>query len=268
MKSIANTHLEYMPKRFKRPSVLGIIIGTAFLAFFVLGVSNANITFERLGNGVVNLGNFLSRAFPPNANRLEPIAMRMLETLEIALVGTVFGVVLSIPLALFASRNTCSSKFVRGAMRVFISTVRTIPDLVWALIFVISVGLGTFAGILTITIDTMGFCGRFFSERIEELDKGPSQALAATGASKFGVILGSVFPAAFPALVGTSLFSLERAVRAAVVLGLVGAGGIGVELNVAMELRRFDEASMIIIVILVVVLVMEQISGRIRKKFI
>lgn len=268
MKREDKLELEHLPSRFKRPSILGFIVGLAFLTFFVMGVNNANITLDRLGNGVLNLGNFLSRAFPPNAGRIEPITMRMLETLEIALVGTVFGVILSIPLALLASRTTCGSKLIRGAVKTFISTVRTIPDLVWALIFVISVGLGTFAGILTITLDTMGFCGRFFSERIDEIDRGPSQALAATGASRFGVIVGSVFPMVFPSMVGTSLFSFERAVRSAVVLGLVGAGGIGVELNVSMELRRFDEAAMIIIVILVVVITLEQISGRIRKRFI
>ena len=259
---------EHMPKRFKRPPLLGLIIAGAFLSFFFMGVSNANITLNRISTGALNLSNFMSRAFPPNWGRFEPVVMRMLETLEIALVGTVIGIILSLPLALLASRNTCSSAVVRSGVKLFISTVRTIPDLVWALIFVISVGLGTFAGILTIAIDTMGFCGRFFSERIDEIDRGPAQALESTGASRLGVIIGSVLPMVFPSFVGTGLFSLERAVRSAVVLGLVGAGGIGVELNVAMELRRFNEASMIIIVILVVVIGMEQVSQRVRRRFI
>ena len=146
--------------------------------------------------------------------------------------------------------------------------MRTIPDLVFALIFVISIGLGPLAGILTIAVDTIGFCGRFFSERIEEIDKGPVQALESTGASRLGVISGSIIPMGFPSFVGTSLFAAEKSIRGAAVLGLVGAGGIGVELNTAMSLRNFVQALMIIIFILIVVLVFEKISSAIRKKII
>lgn len=153
-------------------------------------------------------------------------------------------------------------------MKSLVSAARTIPDLVWALIFVIAVGLGPLAGILTIIIDTIGFCAKFFSERIEEMDKGPKEALESTGSSYFGVISGSILPQGLPSFTSTSLYAVEKAIRSATILGLVGAGGIGMELSAAMSLRRFDEALMMILLILVFVLVVENISSRIRQKII
>lgn len=215
----------------------------------------------------MNIGRFLGDAFPPDFSRIQPIAAVVWETLEIALVGTTIGV-LSLPLALLAASNTSLHPAIRSFVRGIILTLHTIPDLVFALIFVISIGLGPLAGILTIAVDTIGFCGRFFSERIEEINKGPVQALESTGSSRLGVISGSIIPIAFPSFVGTSLFAAEKSIRGASILGLVGAGGIGVELNTAMSLRNFDQALMIIIIILLVVLLFEKISSGIRKKVI
>jgi len=256
------------PARFKRPSLLAFAGWLFFLAFFVVGLQSADLSFTRLGSGILNMFHFIASAFPPDPSRLGPIMMRILETFEIALVGTVFGVILSFPVALLASRNTCRHMGIRVATKSVVSALRTIPDLIWALIFVISIGLGPLAGMLTIAVDTVGFCARFFSERIEEMDKGPAEALESTGASRFGVIAGAIMPIGFPSFVGTSLFSIEKAVRSAVILGLVGAGGIGVELNTAMSLRKFDEALMIILLILIAVIAVEQISSAIRKRVI
>lgn len=268
MKSIKHQTNHNMPTRFNRPSIIPSISWIIFMAFIMMGINSADITFSRLGNGFLNIGSFVGSAFPPDFSRIGPITLSMLETLEMALVGTTIGVILSLPIALLAAKNTSPNSYLRSAVRGVIMVLRTIPDLVFALIFVISVGLGPLAGILTIIVDTIGFCGRFFAERIEELDKGPVQALESTGASRFGVISGSIIPLAFPSFVGTSLFAVEKSIRGAAVLGLVGAGGIGVQLNTAMSLRNFDEALMIILVILVVVFIVEKISASIRKKVI
>ncbi len=190
----------------------------------------------------------------------------MLETFQMAIVGVVFGVILSLPMALLCARNTSPHPIVRVIARNVVATLRTVPDLVWALIFVVAVGLGPLAGILAIVMDTIGFCARFFSERIEEVDPGPGQALAATGASRSGVVCGAIIPECTPSFVATSLFSVEKAVRSAVVLGLVGAGGIGVELSAAMNLFRYDQALTVILAILVVVIGVEQVSAWIRKR--
>ena len=127
------------------------------------------------------------------------------------------------------------------------------------------VGLGPFAGTLAIMIDTIGFCGRFFAEAMEEVDKGPQEALEALGASRMGTIFCAVIPAALPSFVNTALFSLEKATRSSVVLGLVGAGGIGIELKVSMDMFMYSEASTIIILIFGLVLLVEQGSSRLRK---
>lgn len=257
-----------MPARFRRPSWTAIVLIVIFAALFILGIQHAQMTLERLTAGFMNMLHFIASAFPPSPERIGPISSAMYETFQIALVGTVFGVLLSLPIAVLASHNTAPHPTIRWAARGAVSAMRTIPDLIWALIFVISVGLGPLAGILTIIVDTIGFCARFFSERIEEIKKGPSQALQSTGAGQFGIVAGAIFPQGFPSFVGTSLFAFEKSIRAAVVLGLVGAGGIGVELSTAFTMRNFEEALMIIILILVVVILFEQLSSSIRKKVI
>lgn len=261
-------YYEHMPSRFKKPSLLAWVGWVVFFALFIAGLKQGDVSFDRLITGSGNMFKFITDAFPPDPSRLSSISVAMYETFQIALVGTVFGVILSLPIAILASRNTTIHPIVSYVTKGIVSTLRTIPDLVWALIFVISVGLGPLAGILTITVDTIGFCARFFSERIEEIEKGPSEALESTGSPRLGVIMGSIIPIGFPSFVGTSLFSIEKAIRSAVVLGLVGAGGIGVELSTSMTLRRFDEALMIIILILIVVITVEQISSTVRKKVI
>ena len=130
----------------------------------------------------------------------------------------------------------------------------------------VSVGLGPFAGTLAIVIDKIGFCGRFFAEAMEEVDRGPQEALSAMGASRLSLIMCAVFPAAMPSFINTSLFSLEKATRSSVVLGLVGAGGIGIELKVAMDLFNYDEAATIILAIFALVVLVERLSALLRKK--
>ncbi|HSP57167.1 MAG TPA: phosphonate ABC transporter, permease protein PhnE [Halomonas sp.] len=257
-----------VPPRFRAPSPFAWGITLIFLALFVQGVLATEITLERLLQGSVNLLHFLGRAFPPDGNDLDVIAWAMLETLNIAIVGVVVGIVLSLPFALLAARNTSPAAWVRTLTRLMIATMRTIPDLIWALIFVVAVGLGPMAGVLAIVMDTIGFAARFFSERIEEVHPGPSEALSATGAGRLSVIGGAILPETLASMTATSLYSVEKALRSAVTLGLVGAGGIGVELAAAMRLFNYDEALTIILVILVVVIGFEQLSSTIRQRVI
>jgi phosphonate transport system permease protein len=134
------------------------------------------------------------------------------------------------------------------------------------LIFVVSIGLGPVAGVMTIMVDTIGFCGRFFAEAMEDADKAPQEALRTIGASRFAILAGAVIPDAMPSLINTGLFALEKAVRSSVVLGLVGAGGIGQELEVAFSLFQYKRAATIILVIFIVVVVMEYLTDRLRAR--
>ncbi|MEL7477211.1 MAG: ABC transporter permease subunit, partial [Cyanobacteria bacterium J06555_12] len=169
---------------------------------------------------------------------------------------------------LLAAKNTTPHSVVHSASRSFIALLRVIPDLIWGLIFIVVVGLGAAPGILAIAVDTIGFCGKFFAERIEEVDPGPVEALRALGAPESGIVAGAIVPAVLPSFVATSLFALESSVRSAVVLGLVGAGGIGVELQTSMQLLRYDEALTIILVIFAVVTAVERLSAAIRRAVI
>lgn len=256
------------PTRWSKPSpwvLLGLLIG---FVFFAHGLWISGLTPSRVWQGVFRLGDFLKQALPPDPSRLWSVIRSTLETFEMALVGTVFGALLSLPLSILVAKNTTPHPTIFSVSRSFVTLLRVIPDLIWGLIFIIVVGLGPKAGILAITVDVMGFCGKFFAERIEEIEPGPVEALRAIGASEVSIIMGAIFPATLPSFVASALFSLESSVRSAVVLGLVGAGGIGVELSTSMQLLRYDEALMVIIVIFVVVLLVEEVSSLIRRKII
>lgn len=257
-----------VPPRFERPSVFTFILWVMLVAILVAGISQVDVSAGRAVRGVNRFFEFMGGAIPPDFSRWRPITGYMLQTLQMATVGVFFGVILSLPVALLASVNTSPHLIVRQITRILVSAVRTIPDLIWALIFVICVGPGVLAGILAIILDTIGFCARFFSERIEESPKGPTEALASTGGGRLATILGSIVPECAPSFTATSLFAVEKAIRSAVILGLVGAGGIGVELKASLDLWRYDQAMAIILVILAVVIVAEQISTYVRKRFL
>ena len=237
-------------------------------ALVIVSAGDVAPSFERLANGMPRMGNLLARMMPPSTDPgfLSRMGLRIVETFQIALVGTVIGVLLSLPLGWVAARGISPVGAGAYLVKGLISLFRTIPDLVWALLFVSAVGLGAVAGTMTIIVDTIGFCGRFFAEAMEDADKQPQEALAAHGANRFAILMGAILPDTMPSLINTALFSLEKAVRSSVVLGLVGAGGIGQELKVAFDLFQYRNASAIIIAIFAIVLVMEWATDRLRAR--
>ncbi|MEO1132096.1 MAG: phosphonate ABC transporter, permease protein PhnE [Cyanobacteria bacterium J06639_1] len=254
-----------LPPRWRWPQWYWLPIAIVLLGFFLHGVFISELTPARLIRGFFRLGQFLQEAFPPSPTRLGSVIEATIETFEIALVGTVAGAIVSLPLSLLAASNTSPHPALATGVRSLVALLRVVPDLIWGLIFIVVVGLGAAPGIMAIAVDTIGFCGKFFAERIEEIEPGPMEALKALGASRWGVVAGAIIPAALPSFVATSLFALESSVRSAVVLGLVGAGGIGVELQTSMQLLRYDEALTIILVIFAVVTAVERMAATIRK---
>ncbi len=257
-----------LPPRHSAPSAVSVVLWCAAVAFVVWSFAGAGLSLERLQRGIPALGNMLSRMFPPDVERLPQILWSLLVTFQMAVAGCVLGLILAFPVAVLAADNLSPHPAVKAAARGLIALFRTVPDLVWALLFVIAVGLGPPAGILAIMVDKIGFAGRFFAEAMEEADKGPREALEALGATRTGVIFSAIVPECLPSFVATSLFALEKAVRGSVILGLVGAGGIGVELKVAFDLFDYDTAATIIIAVFLLVLLVEQISDRIRRALI
>jgi phosphonate transport system permease protein len=254
--------------RFDRPNPLAFILWVLTVAFVVWSFSTTGLSLERLARGVPAIGGILERMFPPNLDRLDRILASLLVTFQMAVAGCVLGLILSFPLAMAAADGISPHPLVRIAARWIIALFRTVPDLVWALLFVIAVGLGPAAGVLALMVDTMGFAARFFAEAMEETDRGPREALAAIGARPLGVVMSAVIPDAMPSFIATSLFCIEKATRASVVLGLVGAGGIGIELKVAFDLFDYSTAATIILAILVLVIVVEQAGGMLRRRII
>lgn len=256
------------PPRLTRLSPLGFAVTVAALGLLVASMTQVAPSPDQLVQGAPRFVNLMDRMTPPNLDPafLWRIGARIVETFQIALVGAAFGVILSIPIAWMAARGVSPLGPFHVVAKALVSLARTIPDLVWALIFVATVGLGPVAGTLTIMMDTIGFCGRFFAEAIEDADKEPQQALEAIGANKLSVAVGAIWPDALPSMINSALFALEKAVRSSVVLGLVGAGGIGQELKVAFDLFQYQNACTIILVIFVIVLGMEFVTDRLRAR--
>ncbi len=254
--------------RYQTPGALSFTMTVLAIAFVIWSLSSVGLSLERMQRGIPAMGSMVYRMLPPDLERLPQILWSLLVTFQMAVVGAVLGLILSFPLAILAADGLSPHPMVRTLSRGLIAFFRTVPDLVWALIFVIAVGLGPAAGVFAIMVDKIGFAGRFFAEAMEETDKGPREALATIGASRAGVIFSAVVPEAMPSFIATSLFSLEKAVRGSVILGLVGAGGIGVELKVAFDLFAYDTAATIIIAIFLLVLAVEQLSNWVRRKII
>lgn len=257
-----------LPPRFVRPSIttfLGYLIGLAVLVWSIQG---SGWSTTAMFDGVPALMDFLSRAWPPSLARIDTLSQALVQTFQMAIVGTVAGVILSVPLAILAARGLLAGRIVNGLARAVIAFFRTVPDLVWALIFVIAVGLGPFAGTLAIAVDTAGFCGRFFAEAMEDTDKGPVESLRAQGVRRLDTIFCAVIPAAMPAFITTTLFALEKSTRSSVILGLVGAGGIGLELKVAMDMFDYPTAATVILMVFGLVMLVEQAGSWARGRII
>jgi phosphonate transport system permease protein len=264
------TDLPVVPRFRHRslPEYLAILAGLALVASSLMATAPA---LDRLGAGLARLvapSGMLMQMFPPDFTRIGPISVKLLETLQMAVAGAALGLVFAVPFAILATDRLSPHPVIRTAARALIALFRTVPDLVWAIVFIIIVGLGPAAGVLAIMVDKIGFAGRFFAEAMEETDPGPQDALRAIGASRLGIIVSSVFPACLPSFTATSLFALEKSVRGSAALGLVGAGGIGVDLKVAFDLFNYDEALAIILLMLLLVVAVEQGSGWIRRKLI
>lgn len=259
------------PPRFRRPYWWQVAAGIGLAALFghaLYGTELISMTLAEVGEMPGNVLRLVGEMLPPSCQSLAKIGTAVLETLEMSLVGTLLGVLVSLPLGLLAAKSLSPNRFTYFAARSLVSFCRTVPDMVWAIFFVIIVGLGPLAGMLTLLVDTVGFAGRFFAEAFEEVDGGPREALSAIGATGGGAFFSGVLPAASPSCINTTMYCLERAVQSSVVLGLVGAGGIGMLLEEPMVWHNYPEATTVVLTIFVMLAAVEQISGRIRRHVI
>lgn len=192
----------------------------------------------------------------------------MLQTIEIALWGTLLAILLAVILAFFGARNYSPSPALYHLARSASSLLRAIPELISALFLVLAFGFGPIAGVLALGLHTAGFLGKFFAEDIENADRGPQDALRSTGANRLKVLRHAVLPQVLPSYLGYVQYILERNIRTATVIGIVGAGGIGQELKGRFEMFNFGHVATILLVIFATVIALEYITGRARNRFI
>jgi phosphonate transport system permease protein len=203
--------------------------------------------------------------FPPNWAALPVLVEPLIQTLQMALVGTTQGAVLAIPLILLASRNVTGRAWAYYSARTVLNLLRTIPELLYAAILVAVVGIGPFAGILALTVFSLAIIGKLTSESLEAIDPGPLEALQAVGANRLKMVRFAVIPQILPTFLSYTLFVFEINVRVSFVLGLVGAGGIGQLLLTALNLFRYQSALVIILVTLAAVVIIDVVSVRVRQ---
>ncbi|WP_018698477.1 phosphonate ABC transporter, permease protein PhnE [Amorphus coralli] len=237
----------------------------AVVVYVVWAVSIMPFDWERVSQGLVRAQRIFSGAFPPSFARSGLLIDGFLESLKIAILATVGGVLLSVPIAFMAAKNLAPVPiFMLG--RGIIIVARSFHPVIVAIIFVKAVGFGPFAGVLTLIVYSIGFVAKMLAERIEEIDRGQVEAMRSVGARYLPTLIYGVFPQIMPRLVGLGIYQLDSNLRASAVVGIVGAGGIGATLANAFGRYDYDFALAITIVIVAVILVSEGISGQIRKR--
>jgi phosphonate transport system permease protein len=255
-------------ERRMRRATRAAIWAVAVVAVLWFTAAQIGLNPAALVKGVPFMADFFSRMFPPDLSHLLLLGQATVETVQIAVWGTLIAVMLSIPFALLGARNTTPHPLVFHATRLFLNALRAINELVFALIFVAAVGLGPFAGVLAIALHATGMLAKFCAEEVEGVDRGPIEAMQATGAGRMQVILFGIVPQVIPAFISYSVYRFDVSIRAATILGLVGAGGLGFSLIKTMKLFKYHETATCILVIFVLVFVSDWLCARIRSRIL
>lgn len=251
----------------KPPSKLKHMLTFILFILLLWGSSiQVDASFSKLVVGFPNIMDLLKEMVPPDWSYFQVITTAMLDTIRMAIIGTTLGAILAIPLALFAASNVFTSTFLYSPARLILNFIRTIPDLLLAAIFVAIFGIGPLPGILALTFFSIGLVAKLLYESIESIDPGPLEAMTAVGANKVQWIVYGVIPQVKAHFVSYVLYTFEVNVRAAAVLGLVGAGGIGLYYDRTLGFLQYQQTASIIIHTLVVVLVIDYVSTLLREK--
>ncbi len=236
-------------------------VSVAVLWWAAIGTKLSLVEFLQ---GMPWVWDFLGRMLPPNFSYMEKLVQPAVESIQIALWGTLLGIALALPVCFFAARNLSPHPAVFHAMRQILNVMRGINEIILALIFVAAVGLGPFAGVIAMAIHGAGMLGKFFAEAIEEIDQGPLDALSAAGVGTVQKIVFGVLPQVLPTWTGVILYRFETNIRVSTILGMVGAGGIGFELISSMKLFQYENTAACVLVILILVLGADLISSKLR----
>ncbi|TGN84307.1 phosphonate ABC transporter, permease protein PhnE [Bradyrhizobium yuanmingense] len=249
-----------LSRRLQTLSLIALLIG-----LFIFGMVWLGFSFEKLASGIGRLGVIVGLMFPPNPGNLLHLYLRGLaETLAIAFLGTLLAAIAAYPLAFVAAKNVVGQRVIHFLSRRALDTIRGVDTLIWALIFINVVGLGPFAGILAIAMSDLGTFGKLFSEAIETADKKPIDGIVAAGGSGLHKIRFGIVPQVLPVILSQVLYYFESNTRSATVIGIVGAGGIGLYLSNEISQQNWDHVAFLIIMILITVAIIDGISSRLR----
>jgi len=262
---MSSTPVKNYPAPFKtnwwgRIGWLLAIIYAAYAANYL------DVSWSRFLGGLGNGADFLSEMVPVDFSRWKLLVSNLLETLEIAIIASAFGVLFSLPVGLLAARNLMPA-WVTWLFRTFIALCRSFHPVIFAILFVKAVGFGPLAGILTLIFASIGFIGKLFAEAIEEISLKPVEALRAAGAPFLSLILYAVLPQVLNRFIGFSSYQLDANLRNSTMVGIVGAGGIGGTLFAAFQRFDYDFLAAILISIIALVMLSEFISVQIKKVF-
>ncbi|MGP4040096.1 phosphonate ABC transporter, permease protein PhnE [Gracilibacillus sp. D59] len=254
-----------MPKKPKGNTFIKVylIIGTLF---FFFSLYQLNFDYTRLLTGTIEFVQTLTVMVPPDFSQWQPVLAAALESFQVAVLGTVLGILSALVLAFPAADNLSIHPIVSWLIKSIASLLRAIPTLIWALIFIVAVGLGPFPGILAITVGAAGMLVKVFTQSIEEIDEGIIEAMKATGAGWFSIIAHGVFPSVLTAFIAWCVLRFEGDMAESTILGAVGAGGIGWELTHAMRSYKFDQAFFVSLVIFAMVFSVEIISNQLKMR--
>jgi len=242
--------------------IIGLIIAIVVAASYNIDANPVDFA-----EGLPNLAIIAEELTEIEPKLFETAFYSMFETIQMAFIGTIVGVAIALPLSMFAARNL-NSKWVYAPIRAILAAIRTFPSILWAILFVIMVGLGTFAGVLAIIMYTIGFVSKLQYESIETVDTDPMDAVSSIGVSKWQLVRYVVLPESAPHLLSQILYMFDYNVRQSSILGLVGAGGIGFYIINYIKFFEYGKAAVFMLVVLLVVLIIDWVSVKIRDKYI
>ena len=255
-----------LPPLPRKPVNLFPVWLTVVIAAFYAATLHLEIDFKAVAYGVTDMREYFGRFTAPDFADLGRFAALMAETLAIAVWGTALAFVGAFVIAPFAARNLAPHWIVYRVAREILNFLRAMPDLLFAVVFVAAIGLGPLPGVLAIGLHTTGFLGKVLAEHLERVPAGTYDGVRASGAGFLHTVMWAGWPSILQETIGYTIFIIDRNVRVAAVLGLVGAGGIGVEMMTALRLFQYDRAGALILVILATILAIDYVSSWLRKK--
>lgn len=246
-----------------------LIVMAIAVAVYWWAFTSIDVIWERVPYGLQTMVQLVTqRMWPPRWAHWSDISVRLYETLRIAIVSATVGGILALPISLLTARNIARSNWVYQPARFVLNLIRTIPDMVLAAVAVGVIGIGALPGIVAESIFSTTLIAKLLSESIEAIDPGPLEALSAVGASTLQRVQYAVMPQVLPAYASYTLYCLEINVRASFVLGLVGAGGIGMQMQTDITLLRYHDVFMVVVVTFVCVMIIDWVSTRLRERLV